>query len=130
MSLTEVLGASFSNLQLAQQSSSLAQSQMNTSHPDAPSSCAPKFIPQPNPITDQTNISVPPQTRASLPNSRFDPQSSPAAAHATVDQSAFQSSGNISPTGSRHHTTRNLPPAANGASASHQVWLKCSFHVS
>nr|XP_040053253.1 ciliogenesis and planar polarity effector 1 isoform X3 [Gasterosteus aculeatus aculeatus] len=120
MSLTEVLGASFSNLQLAQQSSSLAQSQMNTSHPDAPSSCAPKFIPQPNPITGQTNISVPPQTRASLPNSRFDPQSSPAAAHATVDQSAFQSSGNISPTGSRHHTTRNLPPAANGASASHQ----------
>ncbi|XP_022617819.1 protein JBTS17 [Seriola dumerili] len=38
MSLMEVLGASFSNLQLAQQSSSLAQSNMNSSHPNVPSS--------------------------------------------------------------------------------------------
>ncbi|XP_037341338.2 ciliogenesis and planar polarity effector 1 [Pungitius pungitius] len=120
MSLTEVLGASFSNL--AQQSSSLAQSQMNTSHPNAPSSHAPKFIPQPNPITGQTNISLPLQTQEFLPNSRLnDPQSSQAA--------AFQSSGNTSPTCTRLHTTRNLPSAANGAGASHQGMQPLSVQV-
>ncbi|KAM8829024.1 ciliogenesis and planar polarity effector 1 [Spinachia spinachia] len=107
MSMTEVLGASFSNLQLAQQSSSLARSQMNTSHPNAPPSHAPNFIPQPNPIAGPTNVSPPPQTQAFLPHSRFnDPQSSRAAAHTT-----FRSSGN---------TTRNRPSSANGAGASHQ----------
>ncbi|XP_034403492.1 ciliogenesis and planar polarity effector 1 [Cyclopterus lumpus] len=116
MSLMEVLGASFSNLQLAQQSSSLAQSVMNTSHPNVPSSYAPTFIPQPNPLGVQTSISLPPQTQACLPNSRNNnPQSSEAPVYMRADPPAFQSSGKTSPTGSQRHTTRNQPSTANGA---------------
>ncbi|XP_054468861.1 ciliogenesis and planar polarity effector 1 [Anoplopoma fimbria] len=114
MSLMEVLGASFTNLQLAQQSSSLAQS-------NVPSSNATKFIPQPNPFPVQTTITLPSQTQACLPNSRYNnPPSSQAPAGMVADQPALQSSGKTSPTGSQHHTTRNLPSTANGAGASHQ----------
>ncbi|XP_056287984.1 ciliogenesis and planar polarity effector 1 isoform X2 [Pseudoliparis swirei] len=120
MSLMEVLGASFSNLQLAQQSSSLAQSVMNTSHPNVPS-YAPTFIPQPNPFGVQTTVSLPPQTQACFPNSRNNnPESSPAPACPLAEQPAFQSSGKTSPTGSQCHTTRNLPSTANGAGVHYQ----------
>ncbi|XP_031711728.1 ciliogenesis and planar polarity effector 1 isoform X1 [Anarrhichthys ocellatus] len=128
MSLMEVLGASFSNLQLAQQSSSLAQSDMNMSHPNVPSSYAPKFIPQPHPLPAQTTIPLPPQT--CLPNSRYDnPQSSRAPACMFAEQPAFQSTGKTSPTSSQHHTTRNLPSSANGAGASYQEMQPLSLQV-
>lgn len=122
MSLMEVLGASFSNLQLAQQSVSLAQSNMNISHPNVPSSYAANIIPQPNALPVQTAISVPPQTQACVPNSASNIlQSSQAPACMFADQSAIQSPGKTS----QHHTTRNLPSTANGAGVSYQVLLKC-----
>ncbi|XP_034459066.1 ciliogenesis and planar polarity effector 1 [Hippoglossus hippoglossus] len=65
MSMMEVLGASFSSLELAQQNSSLAQSSMNSSHPNVPSSHVTNFIPQPNVLPVQTSVSVAPQTQAS-----------------------------------------------------------------
>ncbi|XP_062269256.1 ciliogenesis and planar polarity effector 1 [Platichthys flesus] len=65
MSMMEVLGASFSSLELAQQNSSLAQSNMNPSHPNAPSSSVTHFIPQPNVLPVPTSVSVAPQTQAS-----------------------------------------------------------------
>ncbi|KAM3874280.1 ciliogenesis and planar polarity effector 1 [Diretmus argenteus] len=48
MSLMQVVGASFSNLPYVQQNTHLAQSNMNLSHPNVPSSCANNFLPQPN----------------------------------------------------------------------------------
>ncbi|CAB1447747.1 unnamed protein product [Pleuronectes platessa] len=65
MSMMEVLGASFSSLELAQQNSSLALSNMNSSHPNAQSSSVTHFIPQPNVLPVQTSVSVAPQTQAS-----------------------------------------------------------------
>ncbi|XP_060931057.1 ciliogenesis and planar polarity effector 1 [Limanda limanda] len=65
MSMMEVLGASFSSLELAQQNSSLAQSNMNLSHPNAPASYVTNFIPQRNVLPVQTSVSVEPQTQAS-----------------------------------------------------------------
>ncbi|XP_037609215.1 ciliogenesis and planar polarity effector 1 isoform X4 [Sebastes umbrosus] len=130
MSLMEVLGASFSNLQLAQQSSSLAQSNMNTSHPNVPSSYATNFIPQPNALPVQTNISVPPQTQAHVPSSRSNnPQFSQAPACMFADQHAMQSSGKTSPTGGQHHTTRNLTSTANGAGVSYQEMQQLSVQA-
>ncbi|XP_078126837.1 ciliogenesis and planar polarity effector 1 isoform X7 [Sander vitreus] len=121
MSLMEVLGASFSNLQLAQQSSSLTQSNMNTSHPDVPSSYATNFIPQPDASPMQTTISVPPQTQARVLDPRSNnPQFSQTPVCMFADQPATQSSGKTSPTGSQHHTIRNLPSNANGAGVNYQ----------
>lgn len=130
MSLMDVLGASYSNLQLAQQSSSLAQSNMNSSHPNVPSSYATNFISQPNALPVQTTISVAPQTQACVPSSGSNyPQFSQAAAYVFADQPAIQSSGKTSPAGS-HHTTRNLPSTANGPGVNYQVLLKCSVKLS
>ncbi|XP_068429824.1 ciliogenesis and planar polarity effector 1 isoform X2 [Clinocottus analis] len=121
MSLMEVLGASFSNLQLAQQSSSSAQSVTNTSHPNVPSSFAPTFIPQANPLAVQTTISLPLQTQACLLNSRnHNPQSSQAPACMLAHQPALQSLGITSPTGSQRLTTRNLPSTTNDGGVSYQ----------
>lgn len=127
----EVMGASFSNLQLAQQSSSLAQSNMNSSHPNVPSSYATNVIPQPNALPVQTTISAAPQTQAFVPSSGSNyPQFSQAAAYVFADQPAMQSSGKASPAGGQHHTTRNLPSTANGAGVNYQVLLKCSVMLS
>ncbi|XP_033503413.2 ciliogenesis and planar polarity effector 1 isoform X1 [Epinephelus lanceolatus] len=101
MSLMEVLGASFSNLQLAQQSSSMAQSNISTSQPHVPSSYVTNFIPQPN-----ANMPVLSQTQAFVPSSRsnnLQPHQVPACMF--TDQTAIQSSGKTSPTGVQHHTT-------------------------
>ncbi|XP_044029035.1 ciliogenesis and planar polarity effector 1 isoform X2 [Siniperca chuatsi] len=122
MSLMEVMGASFSNLQLAQQSSSLAQSNMNSSHPNVSSSYATNFIPQPNALPVQTTISVAPQTKACVPSSGSNnPQFSQVPACMFADQPAIQRSGKTSPTGGQLHTTRNLPSTANGAGVNYQV---------
>lgn len=122
----EVLGASFSNLQLAQQSSSLAQSNMNSSHPNVPSSYTTNFTPQPNALPVQTTIAVAPQTQASSGSNIA--QFTQATACVFAHQPAIQSSGKTSPTGGQHHT-RNLPSTANGAGVNYQVLLKCSVRL-
>ncbi|XP_034565265.1 ciliogenesis and planar polarity effector 1 isoform X2 [Notolabrus celidotus] len=102
MSLMEVLGASFNNLQIAQQSSSLAQSNMNSSHPQVPSSYAGNFIPQQNAFPVQTTVSVTPQTQACVQNSvPKNHQFSQAPVHMFADQPA------IHPPNGQHHITRN-----------------------
>lgn len=127
MSLMEVLGESFSNLQLSQQNLSLAQSNMNPSHPNVPSSCAANFTPQPNALLAQTAISQAPQRQACVPCSESsNTQFSQATACMFADQPATQSSEKLSPTGDQFQSTRNLPSIANGASANCQVLLKCS----
>ncbi|XP_076614742.1 ciliogenesis and planar polarity effector 1 [Chaetodon auriga] len=121
MSLMEVLGASFSNLQLAHQSASLAQSITNSSHPYVPLSHATSFIPPPNALPVQTSTSVAPQTPACAPSSGSnDPEFSQVPACVFADQPARQSSGKISLTGGQRHTTRNLPSTANGAGVNYQ----------
>ncbi|KAF7666285.1 hypothetical protein LDENG_00114050 [Lucifuga dentata] len=65
LSLMEVLGASFSSLQSAQQNTCLTQSNTNPSHPNVSSSCASGFVPQTNLLPVQTTISVGPQAQSS-----------------------------------------------------------------
>ncbi|GAA6217096.1 uncharacterized protein C5orf42 homolog [Lates japonicus] len=121
MSLMEVLGASFSNLQLAQQSSALAQSNMNSSHPNVPSSYTTNFITQPNVLPVQTAISAAPQTQAGVPNSGSNnTHFSQAPACMFADQPAVQSSGKTSPTDGQHQITRNLPSTVNSAGVNYQ----------
>ncbi|XP_073334518.1 ciliogenesis and planar polarity effector 1 [Pagrus major] len=115
MSLMEVLGASFSNLQLAQQSSYLAQSNMNSSHPRVPPSNANNFVPQPSALPIQTPISVAPQMPAWASSSgSINPQFSQAPACMFAEQPARQNSGKSSPTHVQRDITRNLPRTANG----------------
>ncbi|XP_040012827.1 ciliogenesis and planar polarity effector 1 [Xiphias gladius] len=121
MSLMEVLGASFSNLQLAQQSSSLAQSNMNSSHPTVSSSYVTNSIPPPNALPVQTTISVTPQTQANVPCSGSNnPHFSQAPACMFAEQPAVQSSGKTFPRGGQCQITRKLPSTANGADAHDQ----------
>ncbi|KAM9338429.1 ciliogenesis and planar polarity effector 1 [Symphorus nematophorus] len=121
MSLMEVLGASFSNLQLAQQSSSLAQSNMNSSHVNVQPSYVSNFIPQPNPVPVQTNISVAHQTQACAPSpGSNNPQFRQTPPSLFCDQPARQSSGKTSPTTAQGHTIRNLPSTVNGAGVRYQ----------
>lgn len=122
----EVLGASFSNLQLAQQSSALAQSNMNSSHPNVPSSYTTNFITQPNVLPVQTAISAAPQTQAGVPNSGSkNTHFSQAPVCMFADQPAVQSSGKTSPTDGQHQITRNLPSTVNSAGVNYQVLAKC-----
>ncbi|KAF3702035.1 Protein JBTS17 [Channa argus] len=107
MSLMEVLGASFSNLQLAQQSSSLIPSTMSFSHPNVPSSHAASF-PPPNALPLQTTISVTPQTQAHNPEFSHPPVC------VFADKSAVQISGKTTPTGCHHQS------AAIGACVNYQ----------
>lgn len=125
----EVLGASFSNLQLAQQRSTLAQSDMNALYPNVPSSYVANFFPQPqNTIPFQTNISVPPQNQACAPNlGSNNHQFSQVCT--SVDRPARQSSGIISPAGCHPHNTRNLPSTANEAGVNYLLLLKCSIKL-
>ncbi|XP_029025275.1 ciliogenesis and planar polarity effector 1 [Betta splendens] len=120
MSLMEVLGASFSSLQLAQQSSSLAQSYTNLAHPNVLSSYVTNSIPQPNGLPVQTPVSVTPQTHTHAPNSGFNnPQFSQ---HGSVfaDLPAAHSSVKASTAGGQHHTTRQLPTTANSEGIHYQ----------
>lgn len=117
----EVLGASFSNLQLAQQNSSLAQSNMNSSYPNVPPSYAANFFPQPNSLPVQPN-----QRQAYVPSSgSINPQFSQVPACMCADQPARHSSGKSHVTGCHHHAI-NLPSTANDADTTYQVLLKGS----
>nr|XP_046231509.1 ciliogenesis and planar polarity effector 1 isoform X2 [Scatophagus argus] len=129
MSLMEVLGASFSNLQLAQQNYSLAQSNMNSSHPQVPSSYATNFVPQPNALPVHNNISVASQTQARVPSSGSNnPQFSQVPACMFADQPVRQSSGKSPPTCGQHHTTRNQPSTANSAGVNYEEMQPLSVH--
>ncbi|XP_070707145.1 ciliogenesis and planar polarity effector 1 [Pempheris klunzingeri] len=128
MSLMEVLGASFSNLQLAQQNSSLAQSNMSSSHPNnVPSSYATSFIPQPSALPAQTTTSVAPQTETTSGSTI--PQFSQAPACMFAVRSAVQCSGKTSPTGGQRHTTRSLSTTANGAGVNYQEMQPLSLQA-
>lgn len=59
MSLREVLGVTFANLQLAQQSTSLTHPDMNSSDPNVPSSSTTRFVPEPSALPNQATVSVP-----------------------------------------------------------------------
>nr|XP_020474269.1 protein JBTS17 isoform X2 [Monopterus albus] len=119
MSLMEVIGASFSNLQLAQQSSPLVQFNMNSSHPNVPSSNAANYTPRTNALPVQTTISVTPQAQTCVPSSQSN-QFSQTPACMFADQPAIQSSKKSFPTGGQHHTPINLSSTAPGASVNYQ----------
>ncbi|XP_069569860.1 ciliogenesis and planar polarity effector 1 isoform X2 [Brachyistius frenatus] len=120
MSLSEVLGASFSNLQLVQQSST-AQPDMNSSHPPVPSSFITNPIPEPNALPVQTTISVAPQIQAFVSNpGSNNPQFSRTAACTSADQPAVQSSARSCAAAEQHHTNRGRPSNASGAGVNYQ----------
>ncbi|CAJ1070587.1 ciliogenesis and planar polarity effector 1 isoform X1 [Xyrichtys novacula] len=115
LSLMEVLGASFSNLQLAQQSSSLTRPNMNSSHPNVPSSFATNFVQEPNAFPVQTTIPLTPQTQAYVPTSAStNLQFSQTPACVSADRPA------IHPLGSHHPITRNPASAFNGGGVNDQ----------
>ncbi|XP_047185530.1 ciliogenesis and planar polarity effector 1 isoform X1 [Scophthalmus maximus] len=130
MGMMEVLGASFSSLQLAQQSSTLAQSNLNASHPHVPPSHVTNYIPQPNALPDQTTISVAPQTQSRLPTSASNnPQPSQATACMFADRPALQIAGKTSLTDGHPQITRNLSSAASGAGVNDQEMHQLSVQV-
>ncbi|XP_030005045.1 ciliogenesis and planar polarity effector 1 [Sphaeramia orbicularis] len=109
ISLMEVLDTSFSNLQLAQQNSSVAQSNVNPLNSNVTFPYARNFIPQLNSVPVQTNVSVVPQTQTSGPNSGSEKihfSQAPPCTHVFQPSTSYQ-----------HHTTRNVPPTGSGASA-------------
>lgn len=112
----EVLGASFSNLQLAQQSYSLAQSNSNFLQPNVPASRSDNLFPRPSTLPVQTDMRTAPQSQACIPQSGVSANTNMAA-----DQAARHSTENYSSAG--NHTTINPPSAANDAAVSLQVWL-------
>ncbi|XP_051268723.1 ciliogenesis and planar polarity effector 1 isoform X1 [Dicentrarchus labrax] len=121
MSFMEVLGASFSNLQLAQQSSSLAQSNMNSSHHNVPSSYATNFIPQPNALPVPSTTSVTPHTQAcALSSGSNNPQSDQVPSYLFAQQPARLRSGISSSAAGQHHTTMNQPSTATGEVVNYQ----------
>ncbi|KAG7224026.1 hypothetical protein INR49_015283 [Caranx melampygus] len=116
MSLKEVLRESFSNLQTAQQSSSMAQS--NYSHPNVPSSHVTNFTPQPSVLPVQTAVSVSQQTQASVPSSGFNnPHFSQATASLFANQPDEQSPGKAPLTVDQLQITRNLPSTSSAGNA-------------
>ncbi|KAM6975927.1 LOW QUALITY PROTEIN: ciliogenesis and planar polarity effector 1 [Tautogolabrus adspersus] len=130
MSLMEVLGASFSNLQLAQQSSSLAQSNMNSSQLHVPSTNAPSFIPQLNAFPLQTNIHMTPQTQGCVqtPASKIT-QFRQTSACASADQPDIQNSGKTSPASSRCHISKDAASTSNVAGVDYQAMQPLSVQA-
>ncbi|XP_051794635.1 ciliogenesis and planar polarity effector 1 isoform X2 [Acanthochromis polyacanthus] len=121
MSMMEVLGASFSSLQLAQQSFSLAQSDMNSSHPNVPSSFNTRFIPQPNVVPTQSTMSAAPQVHSSVPNTGSNnPQLCQNPVSMFAAQPAMPSSAKSSSAGNQYQNNMNLPSSASGAGVNNQ----------
>lgn len=124
MSLSEVFGASFSSVQLAQQSSSVVQPDMSSSHPNVPSSSPAKFVPESNALSIQTAIPTPPQKVTCVPNSRssdrqFDQSTTRRFAH----QPAMSSSDKTSPGADQQYSNQGLPSKSSGAGVNEQVML-------
>ncbi|XP_061731707.1 ciliogenesis and planar polarity effector 1 isoform X1 [Nerophis ophidion] len=103
MNMMDVLGVSFSNLQLAQQnSSSFPQFGMNPSHPVVPSPHVASVTPQQNLVTPQSQIYMP-NLDANNPASMY--------AHQLPIQSTPMER---SPSADQYHYTRNLPYKTHG----------------
>ncbi|XP_029372415.1 ciliogenesis and planar polarity effector 1 isoform X2 [Echeneis naucrates] len=121
ISLMDVLGASFSHLQLAQQSCSLAQSNINSLPPNVPSSDVTTFVPRPNALPVQTPLSLAHQTQYNVPNSLSNnPHLNQAPATMMEDQPAEQSTDKTSPTAGQSQIPRNLLSTASGVVVNHQ----------
>ncbi|XP_054613801.1 ciliogenesis and planar polarity effector 1 isoform X2 [Dunckerocampus dactyliophorus] len=104
MSLMEVLGASFSNLQLAQQnSSSLAQFSTSPLHPVVPSSYLANVPPQQNLATPQSQQIYVPNPDSNNPASMYAQQLPIQSIHIEPSPSDVQ-----------YHNTRNLPYTTHG----------------
>lgn len=103
----EVLGASFSNLQLAQQSYSLAQSDGNVCQPNVPATRSANLLIHPSALPVQTDKRTAP----------------------TANQTSGHSRENCSSAGCHHrdHTIINPPSTANDTAASLQVWLRWAY---
>lgn len=125
MSLMEVLGASFSNLQLAQQRSSFVQSYMNSSLPNVPVSSATNVIPQPHALPVQATTSVTPQTQACVQSSGSNNPQSIQHTCMFADQPAVQSPEKTSLRCGQNHTTSKLLPAPSAEGVNYQVLIKC-----
>lgn len=111
----EVLGASYSNLQLAQQSYSLAQSNVNLSQPNVPASQPVSLFPQPSTLPVQTA----PQRQACGPQPGFSHR-----ANVATNQAARHSTENLSSPGCHHpdHNQSSIyPPSTVDAAVGHQV---------
>ncbi|XP_056875211.1 ciliogenesis and planar polarity effector 1 isoform X3 [Takifugu flavidus] len=114
MSLMEVLGASYSNLQLAQQSYSLSQSNVNISQPNVPASQPVSLFPQPSTLPVQTA----PQRQACGPQPGFSHK-----ANMATNQAARHSTENLSSPGCHHpdHNQSSIyPPSTADAAVGHQ----------
>lgn len=114
----EVLGASFSNLQLAQQSYSLAQSEGNVSQPNVPATRSANLLLHPSALPVQTDKRTAPQRQACVPQSGLSPSINMAA-----NQTSGHSRENCSSAGCHHrdHTIINPPSTANDTAAGLQV---------
>ncbi|XP_077479688.1 ciliogenesis and planar polarity effector 1 [Stigmatopora argus] len=113
MSLMDVLGASFSNLQHAQQNSFLPQADANPLHPPVPSSpCMSSVPPQHNP--QPAHPSVVSQLQIHMPNPQLNnPQSIPASAPTYVCQNPRQGANEPDHVG-------NVPFSSRGAEGIYQ----------
>ncbi|KAM9841669.1 LOW QUALITY PROTEIN: ciliogenesis and planar polarity effector 1 [Aulostomus maculatus] len=129
ISLMEVLEASFANLQVAQQNCSMAQSNMNPSLPNVPSSYAANFMSQQNVSPVRATVSLPSQTRACVPSSDSKaPQFGQAPACMYAHQLPIQSSAEPSPTGDQCHNT-SIPCTASGTGEKYQEFEPLSVQA-
>ena len=108
----EVLGASFSNLELAQQNYSLAQSNGNLSLPNVPASGPANLFSQPSTLPVQPDMRTAPQRKVCVPQSEVSSNTDMPADH-TENYSA----------GCFHHdhTIIDPPSAANDAAVNLKV---------
>ncbi|KAM4532203.1 ciliogenesis and planar polarity effector 1 [Fundulus diaphanus] len=116
MSLSEVLGATFSSLQLAQQSASFAAPTTNSSQPNMHLPSTPRIIPEPNAFPVQTTATVVPQTQARVPKSESgDPQASRIESCHVAAQPVIQGTGV-----SLHHCSQSQLASASSVGATFQ----------
>jgi len=124
VSLREVLGASFSSIQQAQQNSTVAQPNM-VSHLQVPLSSNTKFLPETNVVPIQSTVTAAPQMQTYVPNSGFnDPQFSQSTACRFADQPAMHSSAKTSFAADQYHASQRQPYSAMVAGVNNQVLLK------
>uniref|UniRef100_A0A3Q2PYX9 Uncharacterized protein n=1 Tax=Fundulus heteroclitus TaxID=8078 RepID=A0A3Q2PYX9_FUNHE len=122
MSLSEVLGATFSSLQLAQQSSSFAGPTTDSSQPNMHLPSAPGIIPEPNAFPVQTTATAVPQTQARVPKSESgDPEASRIESRHVAAQPVTQGAGV-----SLHHCSQSQLASAGSVGATLQVFLRRS----
>ncbi|XP_072227956.1 ciliogenesis and planar polarity effector 1 [Leuresthes tenuis] len=120
VSLKEVLGASFSSSQQAQQNSTVAQPNM-VSHLQVPLSSTTKFLPETNVVPIQPTVTAAPQMQTCAPNSGFNgPQFSQSTACRFADQPALHSSAKTSSAADQYHASQSQPYSAMVAGVNNQ----------